>query len=336
AVQWVGEEKLAERRGDLERTLEAGSVSGPIFEAYLAAASLLRGEAPDARDMVSRDESLLALARDASRPASVRALALRGVSPAHPGLDEVALRGFLDEAEPALRLEAVRSLRESPVQAARELLARLARDASAPAELRREAAAGLSRHLPGSTADLLALLDGAQDPLVRREAERALRLGAESGSPRRVDVPGDRERLLEGGDPREGEILFFYPRSARCSGCHAVRGRGGVAGPDLSAAGWRPREKLLESLLEPSREIAPQYATWVLMTPEGPRSGTVLGEDPDGAVRLGTGTSIVERVPREAVLSRSLAEASLMPEGIASLLTLEELRHLLAFLEAQR
>src|SRR5262245_23500075 len=47
-----------------------------------------------------------------------------------------------------------------------------------------------------------------------------------------------------------GEDLFFG--KAGCAGCHEVNGRGGVTGPDLSAAGTRSPEELSAKLRNPN------------------------------------------------------------------------------------
>src|SRR5438477_166972 len=52
-----------------------------------------------------------------------------------------------------------------------------------------------------------------------------------------------------------GEALFFG--KAGCAGCHEVNGRGGVTGPDLSAAGMRPPEDLRAKILNPGESGAP-------------------------------------------------------------------------------
>jgi putative membrane-bound dehydrogenase-like protein len=340
AFQWVGEERLVEHQKRLEESFERGPVSRSLFDAYLAAASLLRGETPDGRDAVGRDEALLPIALDRSRPPALRALALRALSPAHPALSAAKLKGLLGEADPALKLEAARSLAESPLKEAQEMLRALSADAREPPAVRRAAIAGLSRFTPGSRPALEPLLaDG--DPLARREAERALRFSAAGGpaanAGRKPPISeSERAALLAGGDAAEGEVIFFHPRGPRCSSCHTARGRGGVAGPDLSAAGLTRREKLLESILSPGREIAPQYATWTIETRAGLKVGTVLGEEPDGSIRLAAAEGQVELVPGEAIRSRSMAATSLMPEGLAGSLTTEELRDLLAFLESLR
>ena len=219
AIQWIGEERLTEHRVRLEHALESGPVSRALFEAWLAAMSLLAGEAPDVRDTVASDEFLLSISRIKAWPASIRALALRSVSPLFPALDAAALKGFLAERDPAIRLEALRSLRESPVPEAHELLRALAESAAEPIALRREAIAGLARHLPPAEAELKDLAsDGA--PEIRREAELVLRFGPldlDAVPAKAVLTPGERSRLLEGGDPAEGELLFFHPRGPRCS-----------------------------------------------------------------------------------------------------------------------
>ncbi|HVR74276.1 MAG TPA: PVC-type heme-binding CxxCH protein [Planctomycetota bacterium] len=333
AIQWVGEERLVEHAASLEEAMVTGPLSRPIFEAYLASRSLVAGETPEGRDTVPGDDFLLALARDRSRPPLLRALALRSVPPGHPGLD--VLEGFLAERDPALRLEAVRTLRESPHPRALEALTALGREAKETPSLRAEAIVGLARWMP-EAGIVLGELCSANEGEVRREAERALRLGAERPARSLPIAPEEKASLLEGGDPAEGERLFYYARGTRCSSCHAARGRGGVVGPDLSGAGHMPRARALESILEPGREVAPQYATWIITTPEGPRSGTLLLEGSDGSIHLGNVSGALERIPREAILTREMVETSLMPDGLAAQWTLDELRSLLAFLESLR
>src|SRR5215475_3634436 len=57
------------------------------------------------------------------------------------------------------------------------------------------------------------------------------------------------------GIPAAGEALFFG--KAGCAECHEVNGRGGVTGPDLSAAGTRSPETLLAKILNPDNASAP-------------------------------------------------------------------------------
>jgi mono/diheme cytochrome c family protein len=58
------------------------------------------------------------------------------------------------------------------------------------------------------------------------------------------------------GDAARGREVFADAERAACIGCHRVRGEGGDVGPDLSNIGGKfGREHLVESVLEPSRQI---------------------------------------------------------------------------------
>ena len=56
------------------------------------------------------------------------------------------------------------------------------------------------------------------------------------------------------GDPALGETLFFG--RGGCASCHEVNGRGGIVGPDLSAAGLTRAEALRQKILDPSNPAA--------------------------------------------------------------------------------
>jgi alcohol dehydrogenase (cytochrome c) len=133
----------------------------------------------------------------------------------------------------------------------------------------------------------------------------------------------------------EGEALFFG--KAGCSGCHEVNGRGGVVGPDLSAAGMTSSDALRGKILNPSsggRGAAPQVLSVKLpegRTIEGVRRNedtfTLQVMDASGHLHLLDKTQLAE-VRRE--------NRSLMPSDYATLLTNDDLQNLLAYLSGLR
>ena len=80
------------------------------------------------------------------------------------------------------------------------------------------------------------------------------------------------------GDPTRGAALF---NSKGCSGCHLVRGVGGVQGPDLSFIGsQRPASQLRQSILEPGAAVDRAYWTADIVLENGqPYKGFILNED---------------------------------------------------------
>jgi putative membrane-bound dehydrogenase-like protein len=217
---------------------------------------------------------LLALVKDADpelRAEAVKTLTWRSAPAA-----QQALRGLAsDEAIPlALRGDAVLGLALSATNDAetRQLLLKLLKDGNL--------AQGALRSLRGalSPADGVVLgtwWQGLQATADDREnlAEQILLTRSPPAeikltTPRPDTAAAWRELLLKAkGDPAAGERVFFHSKGPRCFACHKIDGRGEAVGPDLSRIGAAMnREKLIESILEPSKEIAPAFVTWLVTT----------------------------------------------------------------------
>ncbi len=149
---------------------------------------------------------------------------------------------------------------------------------------------------------------------------------------------GDQARhaLAAGGDPARGRSVFADAK-AGCVTCHRVRGEGGSIGPDLSDVGGKfGREHLIESVLEPSRQVVEGYRPTVLATSDGRvLTGLVRSESDDRlAVIDAQGRERVVR--KDEIESRSLSSASIMPDGLADRLTRDEFADLIAYLQTLR
>jgi putative heme-binding domain-containing protein len=136
------------------------------------------------------------------------------------------------------------------------------------------------------------------------------------------------------GDPRSGQKLFFDPKGkALCAKCHTVGGEGGRIGPPLDRiASRRAPEYIMESILEPSKDIDPMYEAVQVVTTKGQ---TIVGlriNETNFSIQLreekGRFHSFLKRELEEvAVLKKSL-----MPENFAEQLTVKELHDLFAYL----
>ncbi|MGH7192824.1 MAG: c-type cytochrome, partial [Candidatus Saccharimonadales bacterium] len=72
------------------------------------------------------------------------------------------------------------------------------------------------------------------------------------------------------GDARRGEQIFSQSTAAQCKSCHRVGDVGGAIGPDLSQIGKKyERATLLETILDPSKAIAPEYVPYLVETEQG-------------------------------------------------------------------
>ncbi len=138
-------------------------------------------------------------------------------------------------------------------------------------------------------------------------------------------------------DPAAGRRIFFHPNGPGCFKCHLVDGRGGHVGPDLSRAiGTMNRIQLIQSILEPSREIAPQFVSWTFETKAGKIVTGMIVHENEGQTIVGNAEGQLIELKTSDIEARVLQKISVMPEKLADRMTLQELRDLIAFLDAQK
>ena len=362
-LRWIADAVLVNLLADVERLLARDDLDYRLFEAALATLNTLRG-LPGAG--VTDVPVLMDRITNPGTPARLKGFALRLVPPTHPKLTVSLLRELLSAGDAGLALEVVRTLAARDAGDARTLLAQIAADESRAPLLRAEAVVGLSASTsPEHHALLLKLADHGNTAL-RNEALRALRSSAltddakkalgdatrhhpesaplmralldpasiNAGRPAFEDTSAWMRRLdaLPGkADADAGRRIFFHPRVAMCATCHRHGGRGNVVGPDLSLIVQQgDAEATLRSILEPSREVAPQFYPTLLALKDGSSfTGIMLRSWSKEVYRDITGR---ERTFEKAdILQRTELKTSLMPPGLAGSLTDEELRDLLAF-----
>jgi putative heme-binding domain-containing protein len=134
------------------------------------------------------------------------------------------------------------------------------------------------------------------------------------------------------GDPKNGETLF-NTKDLKCAQCHKVGDKGTAVGPELTTIGkTRTRAELLESLLEPSRRVEPQYAAYLVKTGDGRAlTGLLLKRDEKGLV-LKDSDNKEHALAADNVESVQPSRVSLMPDGLMAGLTPQEAADLLEYL----
>ncbi len=121
-----------------------------------------------------------------------------------------------------------------------------------------------------------------------------------------------------------------------CVNCHRLGGEGAAIGPQLDGLGERGSERLLEDLLDPSRNVDEAFRTTIVTTKDGQvLSGLRLREEGGGLVLADSGGRET-LVPAADIEERSVSRLSPMPANVAELVGEENIPHLLAFLLEQR
>lgn len=119
----------------------------------------------------------------------------------------------------------------------------------------------------------------------------------------------------------------------KCVNCHKVGDTGVSLGPDLSAIGKaRTRAELLESILQPSARVEPQFAAYLVRTAdEKTYTGLLVSRD-EKRVVLKDAENREVTLPAGDVESVVPSRLSLMPDGLVGGLTPQEAADLLEFL----
>lgn len=176
----------------------------------------------------------------------------------------------------------------------------------------------------------LLLLQSHADPKIKA---RAATLLAATKLARRQEVVAAYQKALQlKGEAIRGKAIF----KKECAACHRLEGVGNEVGAELSAIRNRGNEAILLNILDPNREVLPQFLTYVLVTDAG-RSIT-------GLIASETANSITIRRPdgaSETVLRVNIDELrstglSFMPEGLEKQINLQGMADLIAYLNSIR
>ncbi len=116
-----------------------------------------------------------------------------------------------------------------------------------------------------------------------------------------------------------------------CAACHTLFDAGGKIGPELTGSQRNNLDYVLSNVLDPSAVLAKDYQMHQIVTNDGRvLSGIVKGED-DNAIRVQTATELVV-VPKSEIETRRETANSMMPDGLLSSLSPDEVRDLVGYL----
>ena len=132
------------------------------------------------------------------------------------------------------------------------------------------------------------------------------------------------------GDAARGAGLF----AKNCQTCHQHQGQGHRVGPDLSGIAGRPPAVLLSDILDPNREVAPDFVALTVATHRGAVLSGLLAEETGSSLKLRKAEGIDETILRTEIAELRSSGRSLMPEGLEQTLSPQEMADLLAFLRS--
>jgi putative membrane-bound dehydrogenase-like protein len=311
------------------------SVLTSLSEGILRARGDWRGFASDPRwsSLMEKASSILTSSTSSpeARVDSVQLVSLLGSDASQGTLRNVLLEGDPDPTLAAALVGAITDL---------DFL--INRFGSLETSARNELGSRILTNGKSSTAFLTAIREGkitlADAPAsltdnLRRHADASVQsLAAEILPPvvSRTDViAAYQPALAKSGDAEKGKAAF----AKVCVACHVSHeGLGINLGPALASFSAAGAETLLGNILDPNREVAPQYQAYTFEFTSGPPATGFIASENATEVTLRQPGGIDRTFPRSEVASMKGLGQSLMPEGLEATLTVDEMADLIAYI----
>ncbi len=146
---------------------------------------------------------------------------------------------------------------------------------------------------------------------------------------RRKVVEAYRSALELRSDVDRGKKVF----GKTCASCHKLEGVGVQVGAELlSALRNKSAEQLLIDVLDPSREVDPRYLSYEVTTGRGRVMTGIIATETAASLTLRRGEGAEDVILRGQIDSVVSSGKSLMPEGLESQLTKQDLADVIAYL----
>ncbi len=285
-------------------------------------------------------------ARDANSPSAKRAAAVRTLGFDRSTQTRDLLAAMLGGSEsPEVQLEAIRSLDQFNDPGIGAILVR-AWPALTPAERAAAADALYGRQerivallkavegglIPASDLDRTRLkhLETATDPEVRGYVRAVAALAAVG--PRKDVVESYLPALKLQGQAERGKAVF----QKQCTTCHRLEGVGHEVGPNLAAMQARGPQSILVNVLDPNREVNPQFVDYLVETSDGHILTGLLAAETATSITLKQPGGVLKTIVRTDIDRIRSSGLSLMPEGFEKSLDRQAMADLIAYIMAVR
>jgi putative heme-binding domain-containing protein len=145
-------------------------------------------------------------------------------------------------------------------------------------------------------------------------------------------LPPISELVKMKGDSAAGARIFTNAVPG-CASCHVVNGRGAELGPNLSEIGTKlGRDALFEAILDPSAGISFGFEAWNVALKNGDEVYGLIGSETADEVAVKSIGGIVTRLKKSEIASRQQSRLSIMPAGLQTAMTAQELADLVEYL----
>ncbi len=162
-------------------------------------------------------------------------------------------------------------------------------------------------------------------------ADRIAKLIGDGGSSNRKAVITKYKPVMSmTGDPIPGAKIY----ETLCMVCHRHLDRGNDVGPNLGTIKAWTAEQILTNVLDPNREVSPNFALYIVETNDGRTLSGLITSETAGNLTLKRADGGTDTVLRSEIKSLTSPGISLMPEGLEAAISPQQMADLIAYLKA--
>lgn len=132
------------------------------------------------------------------------------------------------------------------------------------------------------------------------------------------------------GDATRGAQVY----ETACMVCHKFADKGNDIGPHLGTIKAWTAEQLVTNILDPNREVSPNFALYIVETHDGRTLSGMIASETAGNLTLKRADGGTDTVLRSEIKSLTSPGISLMPEGLEATITPQQMADLIAYLTA--
>ncbi len=151
-----------------------------------------------------------------------------------------------------------------------------------------------------------------------------------------TSVSADRAAIIEqyapaisGGDTEAGKLVF----NRVCAQCHRLNDIGNDVGPPLKQLADKSPQQLLETILDPNREVDPKYASYSVLLQDGRVFAGIIAEEAASQIVIAEAGGKKHTIARSDIDQLRSTGVSLMPTGLEQQITPEQMNQLISFLK---
>lgn len=150
------------------------------------------------------------------------------------------------------------------------------------------------------------------------------------------NVVGAREEVIKAyqaaltlkGNAALGKVHF----QKICAACHRLENMGHEIGPNLAAFKSRGAEAFLINVLDPNREVNPQFINYIATLDDGRTLNGMIANESAASITLKRGENAADTIQRSEIEELRSTRQSIMPEGLEKQLDPQALADLIQYL----